>query len=206
MLRSFNLPKIKLGGPSLRDPRIIMRVIIGALLIANLVFAIIAFKPFGGSADDLRRDQEDLTKQLAAFRSHIASSQKQADKVSVANTQGGQFISKYFMSTSEVSTDVLIELNQTAKESAVKMGQATFDQQPVEGSTTLIKQTITIGFEGTYGNLVKFIHSVDKSPRFLIIESLQVAAPQQQGGQSLSVTLKIIAYVKDTPEAAGAAL
>ena len=205
MPRNFNLPAFKLGS-SLRDPRIIMRVIIGGLLIANLVFAIIAFKPFGGSADDLRHDQEDLTRQLTALRSHIATSQQKVDKVGVASTQGGQFISKYFMNVSEASTQVLIELNQTAKDSAVKMGHATFDRQPVEGSSTLVKQTITIGFEGTYGNLVKFIHLVDKSPRFLIIESLQVAAPQQQGGQSLSVTLKIIAYIKDTPEAAGAAL
>ena len=51
-----------------------------------------------------------------ALRAHIGTSQQQVDKVSVANTQGGQFISKYFMNVSEASTQVLIELNQTAKE------------------------------------------------------------------------------------------
>jgi hypothetical protein len=37
------------------EPRFLLRGIMGALLAANLVAAVIAFKPFGGSADDLQR-------------------------------------------------------------------------------------------------------------------------------------------------------
>jgi type IV pilus assembly protein PilO len=62
--------------------------------------------------------------------------------------------------------------------------------------------TTQVGFEGTYASLTKFINLVDKSPRFMIIESLQAAAPQQQGGQSLNVTLKIDTFVKEAPGAA----
>jgi len=40
---------------AIKDPRVVMRAIIGVLLAANLVAAILAFKPFGGSAEDLRR-------------------------------------------------------------------------------------------------------------------------------------------------------
>jgi hypothetical protein len=65
-----------------------------------------------------------------------------------------------------------------------------------------VVQYITVGFEGTYSNLTKFMHLVDKSPRFLIIENMQASAPQGQGGQTLSVTLKIDAFIKDLPGAA----
>ena len=41
-----------------------MRAVIGALLVANLAMAVVAFKPFGGSADDLREDQATLSAQL----------------------------------------------------------------------------------------------------------------------------------------------
>ena len=37
-----------------------MRAVLGVLLLANLVAAVIAFKPFGGGADDLRRDRNAL--------------------------------------------------------------------------------------------------------------------------------------------------
>ena len=55
--------------------------------------------------------------------------------------------------------------------------------------------TINAGCQGTYAALSKFVNLVDKSPRFLIIESM-VAAPQQTG-QILNVTIKVDTFVKD---------
>ena len=43
--------------------------------------------------------------------------------------------------------------------------------------------------------LVKFVNALDRSPRFLIIESMQ-ATPQPKG-DILSVTLKLNAFIKD---------
>ena len=67
------------------------------------------------------------------------------------------------------------------------------------GSDTLQMLTTNVGFEGTYANFTKFVNLLDKSPRFMILESMQAAAPQQQGGQALNVSLKIDTFVKDTP-------
>ena len=201
MPKNFSLGGMKLVA-SVRDPRVVMRVIIGLLLAANLAAAVVAFKPFGGSADDLRRERQRLASQLTKLQERIKSSQELVDKVQTAHTQGDQFLDKYFMDVQTVSTSILVELSQTATEAGIKMGQAQFDHQAIEGSDSLVKWTITVGFDGTYANLVKFINQVDKSPRFLIIESMQAAAPQAQGGQSLNVTLKILAFVKDVPGAA----
>jgi len=43
------------------------------LLAANLVAAVMAFKPFGGSADDLRREQQALRVQLARLQTRAAT-------------------------------------------------------------------------------------------------------------------------------------
>jgi Tfp pilus assembly protein PilO len=194
MPRSFNIAAVK-------DPRVVMRVIVGILLAANLAAAVVAFKPFGGSAEDLRRDQQRLATQLSQMQARIATSKRLVDKVQTARTQGDQFLNKYFMDLGTASTAVVFELNQTAIEAGIKMGQAQFERVPIEGSDTLEIQTVTVGFEGTYANLVKFMHLVDKSPRFLIIENMQASAPQGQGGQMLAVTLKIDAFIKDQPGA-----
>jgi type IV pilus assembly protein PilO len=193
---------MKLGGAGVRDPRVVMRVILGVLLAANLAAAAVAFKPFGGSAYDLRREQQRLASQLDQLRTRIKNTKQLVDKVQTAHSEGDQFLAKYFMDVQTFSTLILEELSQTATDSGIKMGGAQFDHQPIEGSDSLVKYTITVGFDGTYANLTKFIHQVDKSPRFLIIESMQAAAPQAQGGQSLNVTLKILAFVKDTSGAA----
>jgi type IV pilus assembly protein PilO len=199
---------MKLSG-GVRDPRVMMRVVIGLLLVANLAAAVVAFKPFGGSADDLRQERERLSSQMTNLQNRVGQSRQLVDKVSVARTAGDEFLDKYFMDARTASSSILVELNDTATQAGIKMGQETFDHQAIEGSDTLVKLTVTAGFEGTYANFIKFINLVDKSPRFLIIESMQAAAPQAQGGQSLNVTLKFVAFIKDLPgaqEGQGAAL
>jgi len=80
-------PKIKLQGMSVKDPRIAMRVLIGALLVANLAMAVIAFKPFGGSADDLRKDQARLSAQLRQLQTTLEKSKQHVAKIEIARTE-----------------------------------------------------------------------------------------------------------------------
>src|SRR5260370_18065159 len=72
-----------------------MRVVIGMLLAANLVVAVIAFKPFGGSAEDLRRQTEMLPAQLSRAEATLATSKKLVQKVQAARTEGDQVMTKY---------------------------------------------------------------------------------------------------------------
>jgi len=196
MPKNSNLAGIQSG---IRDPRVVMRVIIGLLLVANLAAAVVAFKPFGGSAEDLRRDRDSLAAQLDAMQARIQASKSKVEKVQKARTEGDEFLGKYFMDVRTASSTILLELHEMAGQAGVKMGTEQFDYQPVEGSDTFVKQTITAGFDGTYANFMKFINLVDRSPRFLIIESMQAAAPQAQNGQSIAVTLKIVAFLRDMP-------
>src|SRR6266496_4155153 len=92
MAKSFKMP----GGVSVKDPRVAMRGVIGVLLAANLAAAVIAFKPFGGSADDLRRQQKSLTAQLMRTQQQLASSKQLVDKVQHARSDGDEFLDKYF--------------------------------------------------------------------------------------------------------------
>ena len=193
----------KIRGIHVKDPRVVMRAIIGTLLVANLAAAIVAFHPFGGGADDLRREQQSLSAQLSQLQSRITTSKRLVDKVQTARTQGDKFLSEYFTDEPTTSAIILAELTDLAKQAGIRMGTAQWNRDQIEGSDTLQMLTTQVGFEGTYANLMKFVNLLDKSPRFMIIESMQAAAPQQQGGQALNVTLKIDTFVK---QSAGPAL
>ena len=195
MLKSFNLS----SALNVKDPRVMMRGIIGVLLVANVAMALVAFKPFGGSADDLRRDQQALSARLAHTEQQLAYSKGLVDKVQQARTEGDSFLSKYFTDADTTGAMILSELNNTAHDAGIRMGSAQFSREIVVGSDTLQMLTTNVGFEGTYANFTKFVNLLDKSPRFMILESMQAAAPQQQGGQALNVSLKIDTFVKDTP-------
>jgi type IV pilus assembly protein PilO len=197
MPRNFKLArKLKWKGVAIKEPRVLLRAIVGTLLAANLVAAVMAFKPFGGSAADLRREQQSLRVQLGRLQARAATSKRLVEKVETARREGDQFLSKYVTDRRSMSSTIQDELNRTAKEAGIKALPATLDLEPIEGSDTLEMMSISAGYEGTYANLTKFVNLLDKSPRFLIIENMQTAP--QQGGQALNVTLKLDTFVRET--------
>lgn len=196
MLKNFSLGKL-----NLKDPRLLMRAVLGVLLAANLVAAVVLVKPFGGSADDLRAQQRSLDAQLTTLKKRLADTAKLVDKVQNARQAGDEFLGNYFMDEPTSSAIILQELTGASKDAGITMGQAQFNREQIEGSDTMLMLTTQVGFEGSYANLTKFINLLDKSPRFLIIENMQAAAPPQQGGQKLSVTLKIDTFIREAPGA-----
>lgn len=206
MARNFSLPW---KGMTVKDPRVVMRAIMGILLAANLAGAVIAFKPFGGSAEDLRRQTEMLRARLARAEANLATTKKLVQKVQGARSDGDQFMTKYVVDRRTMASTVLAELNKLAGEAGIKAGTQAFSQEPIEGSDSISMLSISAGFEGSYASLAKLVNLLDRSPRFLIIENMVAAAPQGQTGQAagqgdkaLNVTLRIDTFVRDDSGAA----
>jgi Tfp pilus assembly protein PilO len=177
-----------------KEPRIVLRAIIGALLAANLVAAVMAFKPFGGSAEDLQREEAALTQQLTSLRNRVANGKQLVAKMQNARKDTDQFLTKYVTDERFGASTLYTELDRIASEAGVKQLPVAYSPQDIEGSDSMKMVTVTEGCEGTYAGLAKFINLLDKSPRFLIIESLATAAPQQNGA-ALNVQIKIDTFM-----------
>ena len=198
-------PKIALKRMSLKDPRIAMRVVVGALLAANLAMAVVAFKPFGGSADDLRKDQARLSAQLRQLQTNLEKSKQHVAKIEIARTEGDQFMSKYIMDKRSAPATLVEELSKAATDAGVRVLPDTFTYETLEGSDTLQMLSIAAPFEGDYAGLAKLVNLLEKSPRFWIIDEMSLNAPQQQNTQkaaasaqqSVNVNLKLLAFVRD---------
>jgi len=189
------------GGISLqrvKDPRVGMRAVIGLLLLANLVMAVVAFHPFGGSADDLAKQKAAKEAQLAALNARIRGARQLVDKVQVARTAGDQFLNRYFMDRQTTTSDIWGELQRIGESSGVSLQQESFQLDDVEGSDTMNRVVMTVGCDGTYQNLIQFVNLLDKSPRFLIVENIHVNPVQN--GQKLNVTFRIDSYAIDRKE------
>jgi Tfp pilus assembly protein PilO len=183
----------------LRDPRVMMRALIGGLLVANLIAAVFAFKPFGGSAEDLNRQETSLRATLNTLQARVVAERKLVEKVQTARKQSNEFLAKYFMDRSTVSSEVAEELLRITKEAGMKPLPSA--QQPIDlqGSDNLQMMTITAGFEGSYESLTKLVNLLDRSPRFFVIENMQTAGVQN--GKTVSVQLKIDCFVRSEPGA-----
>jgi Tfp pilus assembly protein PilO len=82
-----------------------------------------------------------------------------------------------------------------ADRAKIKPKEHAYATEPIEGSDSLSMMSISANYEGTYANLMRFVHEIDRSPRLLIIEALN-AAPEQSGG-TLNISMKIDTFVRD---------
>src|ERR1039457_4143609 len=105
-------------------------------------------------------------------RNFSLSSLKWKDpRVAMRAVLGVILLATYFTDRRVVTSTIQSELVQIAKDAGITYQPTTWTLEPIEGSDTLAMMTINAGCQGTYAALSKFVNLVDKSPRFLIIES-----------------------------------
>ena len=197
MPKSFNFAPAsgKLTFASIKDPRVGVRAALGALLLLNLIAAIVLFKPWGGSAEDLEQQLAVLRQQVPQRQAALAKSKALVQKVEKARAEGDQFMAKYMLNGRSTYSTIIGELDRAATQVKLTPRERQFGVEPIDGSDNLEIMTISANYEGAYPNLAKFINELDRSPRFLIIESLQ-AAPQPVG-QNVNVNFKLYAFIRD---------
>lgn len=177
-----------------RSPRTAVRLGLGLLVAANLVAAILVFHPFGGSAGDLERQILQLQQQVQQKKAEVERTRSIVNKVEKGREEGDQFMRSYFLGSRTVNSDIYSELKDSAGKAGLQVREHTFAYDPIDGSDDLSMLTITGNYEGTYQQLIKFVNLVDRSPRLLIIETLQ-AQPQQQS-KTLTISMKLNAFVR----------
>jgi hypothetical protein len=184
-----------IGSAKWRNPQFIVRAILGVLLAANLIAAGLVLFPPGGSAEDLDRQLTSLQSQILSKKVLLERTKQHAAAVERGKAEGDQFVNDYFLA-SRTSFEMLVsDLDSAATQAKIQPREHGFSREPIEGSDSMSLMSITASYEGTYPDLMRFVHEIDKSPRLLIIESL-TAAPQQ-GSDKLTVSMKLDTLVRE---------
>lgn len=200
MLRNFNLRALGVLFRGLsKDPKSVVRAVIGTLLVANLAAAWLVYRPWGGSAEDLQRELSSLQAQLQKQQQTLDRSKELVTKVEKGRSAGDKFIDEYFLVKRVAYSNVMSDLDAAAKEAQLKPRPTGWLRDVIEGSDDLGMLTITYNCEGTYSDLIHFVQRLDRAQRLILIESLQ-AAPQQQSGGVLSITLRLQAFLRKMDE------
>jgi len=194
-------------GPGARDQvhdlKWRIRIALGTLLALNLIAAGLVLYPPGGSADDLERELATLQTQVAQKRALLERTRFNVVAIEKARGEGDQFLDKHFLTRRTADSALLAELTAAASKAQIKERDRAQTTEVIEGSDSLAMMTITANYEGTYRNLLNFINELDHSGQLLIIESMS-AAPQQ-GSNTLTVSMKIDAFIREDAGREGAA-
>jgi len=193
MTRNFNF--------NFREPQVLVRAVLGALLVANLVMAALAFHLVGDSPSDLDAQLASLRSAFRSAEQRLGKSRALVRNMDVGRDQGSKFEASYMTPRRHTFGPLDAEINQLAKQSGMKIGNINYSVlNPIEGSADLYMLPITAAFDGGYPQLMKFVNALDHSPRFLVIDSLQVT-PEPKG-DVLDAVFHINTFVRDESEAA----
>lgn len=184
------------------SPHTTARMAIGLLVLANIAAALIAFQPWAASIEEMEQRAAALRSQARANELENARLRGNAAKVDTARRDGDSFLEQHILDIRTASSTLVNELAQVATKAGIRQKGTAFSYESVEGAEDLTRAIITGEYEGSYADLMHFLNLLDRSPRFLIVESLS-ASPQQDGA-TLSISLKLNAFVRDggTGEAA----
>jgi type IV pilus assembly protein PilO len=188
-------------GAAWKEPKVLVRIALGILLAANLVAAGYALNVFGSSPEVLNQALVSAEARLQADQARLTRSRVLTSNIGRGKSESDTFLANYFTNRRNTYSTIISEITETAKSAGMKTQEGTIAPlDPIEGSDDLSMMTVSINFEGSFPQFVKFVNLLDRSPRFLIIESMQVA-PQPKG-DVLNTNLKLHVFIRD--DSAGA--
>jgi Tfp pilus assembly protein PilO len=197
MPRKFNLsvPEAWAGG-AWKQPKMLVRVGLGILLAANLIAAALAFHVFGPSPEEVDQQLAAARLQAQVEQVRLKRTRSLSGNIDRGHEQAGRFLTNYMTDRRTTYSTVVGAINKIASTAGMKLGDGTIAPlDPIEGSQDLDMMTLSMNFEGTYAQLLKFVNELDRSPRFLIIESVSVT-PRPKG-DALVVNVKLNTFVKN---------
>jgi Tfp pilus assembly protein PilO len=184
-----------------RGSRFWLRAAAVLLAVANGVALFLYLAPPGGSRRQLSDQSLAVRNQVLQARARAGKLRNVAAKVTVGNSESGDFETKYFLRKRLAYGAVITEIQRMAKAAGLQERDAVYTEEPIEGTADLDLLNCSANYEGNYDNLMRFLFEVDHSPMLLMLENLQ-AAPQQQKGSQINTSIRFQAIMQEeTPPA-----
>ncbi len=200
MARSFNF----LPAPgSMEGPRFLLQTTVAVLAILNLIAVYLLISPPGGTRRELQAQADQVRSQIASTSRQAIRLKSVAAKVQLGSEQSDDFQKHYILPKRLAYASVISEIQRIARVSGMAEKDATYSEEPIEGTADLTLLNSSANYEGSYENFRKFLYEVDHSPYLIMLESLQVA-PQQRGNQ-VNSAIKFQAVIQDDATIAGPA-
>lgn len=168
--------------------------LLAALAAVEIGFWFFAVRPLDNREAEELRLTGQLQQQVAAKQEAVEKLRDAKTKVASAVENGDKILADLTFDHQTTFSELLTEIGAAAQEAGVEVRETNYESDTIEGTDRYGMVTISANFRGQYDSLVKLLHRLDRSKRFLIVERL-AAAPRDEG--DLAITMRIDAFVRD---------
>jgi hypothetical protein len=154
--------------PDFRKSRRGLKIVIGAMLAADVVAVGVLFSPLVGSPESRRVQIYELKAELTKKNREVEPLRGMDKKIVLAKDQINGFYQDRFAAKDSVLVN---ELGKLAGENGVKMQQVSYKEEEAE-SSGIVPMEIVASFSGDYLQLVRFINTMERSKMFFEVDSV----------------------------------
>jgi Tfp pilus assembly protein PilO len=178
-----------------RITRVHVLAVLGLLVVFDLLFYVVAVSPLDAREQEMLARIGILKQQVEQKTKGLEELRVIAGKVEKARTAGDELLEQITIERRVTFSTLVTELDSAAAEAGIQDRDRVYDMEPIAGTEVYGIVSINANFRGEYEKLVNFLHRIDRSERFLIIESLG-ASPRSDSSE-LQVTMRIDTFVRD---------
>ena len=170
-----------------------IRLILLLLLTLNAVLLLALLShPRGHTLRDRPEELRRVRARKEEAQNAVVEMRELRGKVEVALQNGEEFSQKNFLTRHSAFSAILTDLEHLASESRLKPVGTSYQLEDEKERPGWTNVEVTLGVEGEYPDLVRFINHLEQSNLFWIIDSLNVAgASTGTSSRGLRMTLKM---------------
>lgn len=170
--------------PDFSQTRSKLKIVIGAMLAADVIAVGVLFSPLVGSADSRRFEIAQLRADLTKKTREVEPLHGIDKKIDTAKGQIADFYKDRFASR---DSDLTNELGKLASANGVHIQQVKYKQEDFQPGD-ILPVSIEGSFAGDYLQLVRFINSLERSKMFFTVDSVDLAG-ESTGQVRLQITM-----------------
>jgi Tfp pilus assembly protein PilO len=163
--------------------------IVSLLFVADFALALFIWQGGREGPETKRRQRDRLELQAKLLKADV----ERGEKIKASLPQVGKdcdgFYKENFLPASSGYSAVLAELTDITHKAGLKTGGVTFQQKELKGhGVTQIAMKTTV--EGDYPALIQFIHALERSKNFYLLDNLTLASGGSAAGIKLNLDLR----------------
>ncbi len=163
--------------------------VVTLLFVVDFALAVFIWQGGREGPETKRRQRDRLELQAKLLKADV----ERGEKIKASLPQVGQdcdgFYKENFLPASTGYSAVLAELTDITHKAGLKTGGVTFQQKELKGhGVTQIAMKTTV--EGDYPALIQFIHALERSKNFYLLDNLTLASGGSTAGIKLNLDLR----------------
>lgn len=170
---------------------IYLGLVILLALDAGVYFGWVSNPAVVAEADPAQVRQLEL--EVALLRIEVGRLERVQRQVPRMGRRNDGFVAEKFLSGEEAYAHVDAELFEAARAAGVQLSRVTFEESVEQQRPDLLRVEMVSNVEGTYANLLRYLHALERSPQFYLVTEMNLVGAA--GGQ-IGLRIRMATYFR----------